>query len=57
MLFEALPMNFCSSNTGSPTYTNTGYWSRKALEEARNLCDNVEVGTEIAVKDWVSLVK
>ncbi|CAK59425.1 unnamed protein product (macronuclear) [Paramecium tetraurelia] len=41
LLFEAIPMNLLKTQNSSASYTNTGYWSSKALEESQKFCQNV----------------
>ncbi|CAD8118940.1 unnamed protein product [Paramecium sonneborni] len=52
LLFEAIPMNLLKTQNTSCTYTNTGYWSEKALDEAKKFCQNVNIATNIAYDEF-----
>lgn len=45
-MFDAIPMNFLGDNT-SASYANTGYWSNRAVNEAKIILPNLHTATEV----------
>jgi phosphoserine aminotransferase len=48
ILFDAIPMNFLGDKT-SASYANTGYWSNRAVNEAKIVCPKLHIATEVKV--------